>query len=83
MSWSWATQAQRVHEVANMSLADLLWFVLILCLVIFLIRTIPLPAARPPNGQSFEWVRAFLTCVVVIVAIIWLVEHGHGFFLRT
>ena len=66
-----------------MSLADLLWFVLVLCLVVFFIRTLPLPSPRPPSGPSYEWVRAVLTCVVVLVAIVWLVEHGHGFFLRS
>jgi hypothetical protein len=66
-----------------MSLLELVEFLVILCLTIYFIRVVPLPSPRPPSGPSYEWVRAVLTCVVVLVAIVWLVEHGHGFFLRS
>ena len=54
-----------------MTLLGLLVFVVILYLTIYFIRIVPLPKPAPP-GQSLEWIRVPLICLVVLLAIIWL-----------
>jgi hypothetical protein len=54
-----------------MTLLGLLVFVVILYLTIYFIRIVPLPKPTPP-GQSPEWIRVPLICLVVLLAIFWL-----------
>jgi hypothetical protein len=67
-----------------MSLADILIFVIVLFLIIYLIRIVPLPSPGPqlpgqPTRPNLEWIRIVLIIVVVICAIIYLVTGGHNF----
>jgi hypothetical protein len=65
-----------------MTLVDLLVFCVALYLVIYLIRIVPLPKPGGTPPRSLEWVRTPLICVVVLLAIIYLVQGGHASFLN-